>query len=380
MPQASAPGREDLRRLTELRLETPVVLSLYLGLPPSEFATPPARSTAIRSVLDEAGRKVREREGLSHQDRVDLERSLERARDALEGLSAEGVHGAAVFAAEPAGLFELIKLPRAVDNRVAIDRTPLVGPLAGMEHRERWCVALVNRRDGRVFQGGPEGLRELQAVHDDVHGQHDQGGWSQKRYERSVEKEKADHLKNVADLLLRRHKRTPCQRLVVGGPHEVVAEFETKLHPYLQELLAGRVDVDVERANGDDVLAAAAPLLEEVEEQREREALERVDQGAHGRAVGGLADVLAALNEHRVETLLLEERFADPGVECPECGWLGPEGPTSCPADETALEAREDVTEAAVELALRQSAEVLPMRRLSEGLEHAGGIGALLRF
>lgn len=78
--QVDAPGREGLRRLAELRLDRPVVLSLYLDLDPTEFATPPARATAIRSLLDEADRRLRERDGLSHQDRVDLQASLERAR------------------------------------------------------------------------------------------------------------------------------------------------------------------------------------------------------------------------------------------------------------------------------------------------------------
>ena len=41
--QVTAPDREELRRLTELRLERPVVLSLYLDLDPAEFATPAAR-------------------------------------------------------------------------------------------------------------------------------------------------------------------------------------------------------------------------------------------------------------------------------------------------------------------------------------------------
>jgi hypothetical protein len=49
--QVSAPDRDQLRHLAELRLDRPVVLSLYLHLDPSEFARPPARKTAVRSLL-----------------------------------------------------------------------------------------------------------------------------------------------------------------------------------------------------------------------------------------------------------------------------------------------------------------------------------------
>ena len=378
--QVAPPDRDALRRLAELRLDRPAVLSLYLGLDPSEFATPPARATAIRSLIDEAERRLKEAEGLDHDDRVQLQRSLERAEEALETTGADGAHGVAVFAAEPENLFEVVKLPRSVANRVAIDRAPLVGPLVGLERRERWCVVLVNRQVGRVFRGSPEGLRETRSLQDEVHGRHDQGGWSQARYQRGVEKEKEDHLKNVADLLLTYVKRRPFEKLVVGGPRELVAGFEDKLHPYVKERLAGRIDVDVENTNADEVLAAAGPLLEQLEERREREAVERLGEASRsgGRAVAGLDDTLAALNERRVETLVMDERFAAPGAACPECGWLGPEGVESCPADGTPLEQCEDIAEVAVERALQQSADVLPLRRRRDELD--GGIGALLRF
>ena len=63
--QVTAPDRDELRRLAEVRLDRPIVLSLYLDLDPAQFATPPARATAIRSLLDEAERRLRERDGLA---------------------------------------------------------------------------------------------------------------------------------------------------------------------------------------------------------------------------------------------------------------------------------------------------------------------------
>jgi peptide subunit release factor 1 (eRF1) len=373
------PDREQLRRLAELRLERPVVLSLYLDLDPTEFATPPARATAVRSLVDEAERKLRERDSLTHEDRVALEASLARARTYMERqLATDGTGAVALFASEPANLFEVLRLPRSVRNRVAIDRSPLVGPLAALERRDRWCVALVNRRDARFLRGSPEGLRELTQVHDDVHGQHDQGGWSQARYQRSVDKEAADHLKHAAEVLFRNYRRRPFEHLLVGGPEETAPEFKSKLHPYLQERLAGRVEVDVENSTPEQVLDAARSRFEAAEEQREREAIDRLNEGV--RAVSGLEQVLPMLNERRVEALLLDDDFSAEGSVCPACGWVGPGSAESCPADGATLEARPDVAEEALELAIRQSAEVIPMRRHFEELRSHGGIGALLRF
>jgi peptide chain release factor subunit 1 len=378
--QVMAPDRDELRRLAEIRLDRPAVLSLYLDLDPTEFATPPARATAVRSLLDEADRQVRDRRDLPHEERMDLRASLERASSVLEGdLPAEGAQALAIFAAESAELFEVLKLPRPLPSRVAIRRSPLVAPLAGLARRERWCVALVNRRDARIFRGSPDGLREIEQIHDLVFGQHDQGGWSQARYQRGIEKEKDDHLKHTVEALMKHFKRRPFERLIVGGPREVVADFESKLHGYLAERLAGRIDVDVEHSTPEQVLEAVQPRFEELEEAREGEALERL--GEAGRAAIGLEDVLRALNERRVDTLVADERYSAEGTCCPSCGWLGPAGERSCPVDETELETLDDLTEAAVELTIQQSADILAVRRRRDELaERAGGIAALLRF
>jgi peptide chain release factor subunit 1 len=378
--QVMAPDRDELRRLAQVRLDRPIVLSLYLNLDPSDFATPPARATAVRSLLDEADRRVRDLHDLPHDHRMDLRASLDRASALLEGdLPTEGAQALAVFAAESAELFEALKLPRPVPNRVAIRRSPLIAPLARLARRERWCVALVNRRDARIFRGSPDGVYEVEQIHDLVFGQHDQGGWSQARYQRGVEKEKDDHLKHTAEALLREFKRRPFERLILGGPREVVSDFESKLHGYLAERLAGRIEVDVEHSTAEQVLDAVQPRFEEFEDERESDALERL--GEAGRAAIGLEEVLRALNERRVETLVADEQFAAPGTCCPTCGWLGPAGEHACPVDETELEALDDLTESAVELTIQQSAEILAVRRRRDELaERAGGIAALLRF
>src|SRR3954454_14379692 len=375
--QVSAPDRDQLRALAELRLDRPLVLSLYLNLDPSEFATPPARKSGVRSLLDEAERRIRERDGLAHEDKVALEASLERARAFLENdLPADGAHALAVFASERDDLFEAMKLPRGVPNRVAIGHSPLVGPLARIARRERWCVALVNRRDARIFRGGPDGLREIQRIHDDVSGQHDQGGWSQARYQRGIEKEKDDHLKVTGDALLRHFKRQPFGRLLVGGPREVVTDFEQKLHHYLSERLAGRLELDVEHSNPDQVLEAARPLIEKLEREREHDALERLGE----RGACGVEDVLPPLNERRVELLILDEQFGGvTGVQCLECGWLGLEG-ERWPSDGSPRVQLDDLREGMIELSVQQAADLLAVHHEREALERYGGAAALLRF
>jgi peptide subunit release factor 1 (eRF1) len=94
--------------------------------------------------------------------------------------------------------------------------------------------------------------------------------------------------------------------------------------------------------------------------------------------VTGLEDALTALNEQRVEVLLIQEGFDAAGVCCPQCGWLGVRV-SRCPADETDTVKRPDITDLAVRRAITQSAEVVLVRD-DDRLEPRGSIAALLRF
>jgi peptide subunit release factor 1 (eRF1) len=365
---------DTLRRLAELRPEDGKVVSIYLNLDPSEFASGQARATAINSVLDQAGRAARDEDPAVRED-------VERIREAFKGFDFQGAHGVAVFAAGSEDLLEIIKLPRTVDNAVVIDEAPYVEPLVEVQAGARYGVVLVNRQTARIFRGSRDRLDEVARVDDEVRGRHDQGGWSQARYQRSVDKEAQDHLKNAADELLRRHRRRPFEALFVGAPEELFKDFRERLHPYLKERVAGRIDVDVEHTNVDEVQHAAEPAIESHERKLEQEALDRLEEarGAGGRGAVGLDDTLTALNEQRVEVLLLQDNFDAAGVCCPQCGWLGPSTVDACPADGTATVSLDDITDRAVRRAITQSAQVVRVGD-DERLEEMGSIAAVLRF
>ena len=378
---------QTIRRLAGLKVDG-AVISVYVDLDPSSgFATAEARSTAVNSVLDQAAREVEARDGLPHDQRIALRDDVRSLREHLRrtGFLERGgfaaAPGLAIFRSGLADLLETIPLPRPVPSRVVIGDSPFVEPLVELSDPATWCVLLVNRRTARVFRGSRERLREAGEVRDEVHGQHDQGGWSQARYERSVEKDVADHLKHTAEVLRRALARAPFDHLLIGGPHELMGDVEATLHPELRQRLVGRIDVDVENSGEDDVTRAARPAIEEAGRDSEREAVERIvaGVGAKGRAAAGLGEVLDALNQRRVEILAYEEGFTEPGVVCPRCGWMGPAGPARCPVDGSALEERDDMTEPAVESALAQSARVLVVHHHPD-LGPLGRIGAALRF
>src|SRR5690242_20087554 len=104
------------RRLISRELKHPVV-SLYLDLDPGRFATAPARSSQVNSLVDEAGREVEADAGLSHEDRQALREDLERIRAYLHSDDPpfQGAGALAVFCSLRDDLFDAVQLPRSVD-------------------------------------------------------------------------------------------------------------------------------------------------------------------------------------------------------------------------------------------------------------------------
>src|SRR4051794_16157068 len=192
--------RGRLRRLADVRPQHGRVLSVFLNLDPAEFATPAARSSAITSVMTDAAHRIEQADDLAHDEREALKSDLERVGSVLSGdVAADGTRAVAVYACQAEDLLEVVSLRHPLASRVVLERTPYVEPLVHEGGAERWCVLLVNRRTARVFTGDGERLEETDRIEDDVHRQHDQGGWSQANYQRSVEKEKDDHLARSAD-------------------------------------------------------------------------------------------------------------------------------------------------------------------------------------
>jgi peptide chain release factor subunit 1 len=371
-------NKQRLRELATLRPEGHKVLSLFLNLDPSEFPTPRDRAVELESLLDTVERGLRN-DGIERNQREELKRDVERIRSWFTSdFDPSGTRGVAIFSASAVDLFDVHRLGRPIRSEVVIDDSPFIEPLTTMPGGDGYCVLLTNRQVARILCGGSDGMREVASMVDDVHRWHDQGGWSQARYQRGIEKETKDHLKHAADELFKLSKRGMVQRLIIGAPDEMKGEVQGTIHSYLRDRIAGWIDIDV-RAAPDEVKREAGAIITEDERRREREWLDRLQSGLgrHARGAAGLADTLEALNERRVEALLVQQGFRAEGYATTAADFLSVE-PGESPTGEK-LNRRDDVIEPALESALEQSAEVVVVRHHPD-LEALGSIGAVLRF
>jgi peptide subunit release factor 1 (eRF1) len=270
-----------------------------------------------------------------------------------------------VFVSGRDELFEVIQIHQPVEGRVVIRDAPYIEPLVERAKERRWCVALVSEQDARIFAGAPAALEERERI------------GLRERFQ-----EEDSHLRDVADRLDHLWLSERFDLLAVGGEREVVPRFERLLAQDLrQRLVDRRVAADINSASDAQIRDAVSEVVQEEEREHERSALDRLEAGlgAGGRAAGGLEATLEALNERRVEVLLLERGSTRPGGRCPSDGLLTVATSGPCPADGTQLEEVQDLSEAATEAALLQDAEVILVERYPDLGPHRG-MAALLRF
>ena len=177
---------------------------------------------------------------------------------------------------------------------------PLV-PLVG--RGDGALVAVVGRERGEIYRLRGGRLEEVVDHTEEQPGRHDQGGWSQARYQRHIEKLVAEHLREVAEELDRACAGC-ARRRSWSSAEELRAEFEDVLSQEARRASSAgtrRRRTPARRSCS----SAAQPVLEEA---AARESRRRWSAGARRRPQrtrpSGWAPTLEAASDGRVDLLL----------------------------------------------------------------------------
>lgn len=373
---------DQLRELAGFRAEKGWAISLFVGLDPSEVPTPPAVETKVNAQLAEAQRLAEEKKGtMSRDQREAVKADLERIRAWFDdGFDRQGVRGLGVFAAGLDNFWATVAVPETVVDEVKISGDLYLAPLARLAGRDGGLVAFVGRERGHVWQLAGGQLIEIADESTEVQGRHSQGGWSQARYERSVENQVGQHLRDVAATLDGCVRKLRGTRVVLIGSEDIRSEFEALLSNEVESCVAGWASAEA-HADGAQVLAAAKPVLDEWWTGREDEVLERwrEEAGKNGRAASGWESTLEAASDGRVDLLLVQDGVDQPAYQCPQCG-RAQMSDGSCPLDGTTMEPRDGGLDLALHQTLAHGGTVHVIRGERRDLEPVGGVAALLRF
>ena len=372
---------DGLRELAEFRAESGCAISFYVNLDPSLSPTAGDADTRVSSLLAEAERSDGANSAhLTHDQRRGLKADFERVGDYFENeFSREGTQGLAIFAAGLDNHWRVLSLSEPVTDKVRVGREFYLSPLVPLVGRgDGAIVAVVGRERGQLFRLRAGRLEEIVDRTEDAPGRHDQGGWSQSRYARHIEKLVHEHLRDVAAVLDRqvRRQRAP---VVVVSSEETQAEFDDLLSPDTHKALVGRTAAEA-HASPAELLHVVEPFLEEARVKAEAETIARwrEESGRGGRASSGWAETLEAASDARVDLLLYQQGVDHEAWQCPACGRLALDG-KSCPLDGTAMEQRDDGLDLSVHQTLAHGGTVCAVTAHRD-LDPVEGIGALLRY
>ena len=373
---------DELRDLAGFEAEKGCAISLYLDLDPHVSPTPADAATRLHSLLDEGSKgDGANRRDLTHDQRVGLRADFERIREFYEReFTRNGAHGLAIFSSGLDNIWRPLPLTEAVPDRVKVGQTLYLAPLVPLVGRgEGALILVVGRELGHFYRLRGGRLEDLADHTEDQPGRHDQGGWSQARYQRHIEMLVRDHLKEVAEALDRIVRRLRSVQVVVISSDETKAEFEELLSHEALDAVIGWTSAEA-HATPAELLELATPVLERYRTEQETHALDRWHEevGRGGRAAAGWEATLEAASDARVDLLLFEDGVDHAAFRCPRCGRVAVQGGT-CPLDGTSMEASSDGLDLAVHQALLHGGRVWAVRHRQD-LEPVEGIGALLRY
>jgi peptide chain release factor subunit 1 len=373
---------DELRALAGFETEKGCAISLYLDLEPSVVPNVGDASTRLNSLLDEGARADgANRRQLSHDQRVALRSDFDRIRRYFDiEFSRNGAHGLAIFCAGLDNIWRPLLLTEPVSDEIKVGDRLYLAPLVPLVGRgEGALVVVVSREQGQIYRLQAGRLEEVADHFEEQPRRHDQGGWSQARFQRHVDELAQEHLRRVAEEVDRLVRRLRSPQVVVVASEETWAEFSELLAQETRNAVAGVAHAEA-HAQPPELLEAAAPVLERWRAEREIAVVERwrEEVGRDGRAAAGWKPTLEAASDGRVEVLLFQEGTRRPARRCPACGRVAADE-SKCPLDGTQMEASEDGLDLAVHQTLAHGGSVWAVQRHHD-LEPVEGIGALLRF
>ncbi len=362
-------SEKDLRELLEFNVSEPV-LSVYLNTDPSE-GNADAHKLRLRSMIKD----------------INLTKDVEAIEQFFETEYNWSGRGVAVFSCQPLDFFRAYSLAVPVRNLVHISDRPSVKPLAALlDNYGGYGVVLVDKQGARLFFFHLGELREQEGVLGETVKRAKHGGASAVPGRRgsglatkAVDEVVDRNMKEVADFATHFFDDNHVRRVLIGGTDENVKLFCNLLPKSWQSLVMGTFPMSM-TASQNDVRNRALQLGMEVETEREKRLVERlITLAAKGsNAVIGLEDTLNAVNQGRIQTLVVSDGYRKNAFRCKGTGWLTTKPEEACNGEED-TEKVYDVVDFVVNEVMRSGGEVDVVMNCEE-LDKSGCIGALLRY
>lgn len=319
VPRTTKPGPDQanlkriIRRLAEATSTEAPIVSAYLDVRPEAHGERPGERAELRIVrarLRAIGDTLEPHSpaGISFAaDRQRIERHVQEEDYA-------GVDGVAVFACHHIGLWETVTANDGFGTSVSAGPTADLFGLAGLlDEIVSAVVAVVDTNTCRLFVTRRGTLEERPGPDEppDEHRRHDEGGWSQARYQRHIDMQDKRFAREAAAAIERLVRRERAQHVILAGDERTIPVLENELTDAVGALVEFVTRLEM-RSSRDEVRAEVLPVLAAIEEAEGLDAAERAVAGERsgGLGVTGIDATMAALEAGQVDQLVIDEAVA----------------------------------------------------------------------
>lgn len=293
----------------------------------------------------------------------------------------ESYDGVGLFACSGLGVYTLVRSGLPFEDAFHCSDRPMLAPAARQAHEgEPAVLCLVGGDAGRLLEFELGAVRRQYSFEDDEFpGRHEQGGWSQSRYQRHVEEHLSRNLRRLAEHLVKWVDERRVRRVLLSGTETDLPLFEEHLPKRVLQAVCGRLRIDP-TATPDVIGAEVAVALAQARAREDADAVTGLlDRGpGTGRGVSGAEAVAGAVGSGRVHVLYLDEGYREEGWKCFRCGQVGLKVPSGCPACGAPVETV-DLGEELVRGTLAADGSVVLLSQHG-GLRAEGGVAARLRY
>jgi peptide subunit release factor 1 (eRF1) len=312
-----------------------------------------------------------------------IEAAFQRVERWIRDEFSEENRGVAIYLELGGDWFEALQFPVPVPNRMVLDDRPAIAPLAQvLESYDHHGVILLDREHVRilsVYLGTL--LDEIEVAGNPWPSPSDvqAGGYAQKRYQRRKAEEMRHFFKEFAKEVEEFVTRYKPDDLVLLGTPENTSRFREFLSDRILSMIVYTGPMRTDEPAPQVVLAIEPYLAaDRARESEETVKLMRDRVSQDYLATAGFQSTLTALQEGKVDTLVIAEDQELDGTRCSQCGFVFARELDFCPYDGAPATNRVNVVEEAVRMAEAQGAEVRFVPAAT--VQDLRGVGALLRF
>jgi peptide chain release factor subunit 1 len=364
----------DMRTLAEIYAEEDVYLSIYLPVGGRENEHPnriftDSRIKAIKEVLTG--------ELLS-----DFEKTLEMAEEYIFGPAVSGERGRIIFASSPESFLQVYRLAVEPERSLVLDTSPYLLPLARLRaDYEDYGVLLVDSQEARFVCIRSDIAEEREHLSTDLMNKHKKGGWSQMRFNRQRKEAIKSFFTEVAGNVQDTCGQLGTKGLVLAGPGDAKQQLKEILPEEVRKSILDVIDLPMDISR-DELIESGDSVLQEEELAESRRWAEKLKSEIlkGGLAVTGVEDVGEALEQARVNVLLIRRSSSVPGWICERCQNLQPNATPPVECDRCGgPTSKVNILEEFYELAQRTGADVEFVEE-EDFPDQDYVVGALLRY